>query len=45
MSAENARIVFTAAQPFDPSSQEARNLETIGITAPGAGRGDNEGHA
>ncbi|RKN20979.1 VOC family protein [Micromonospora musae] len=42
---ENARIVFTAAKPFDPSSQEARNLEAIGITAPSAGRGDNEGHA
>ncbi len=42
---ENARIVFTAAKPFDPDSQEARNLEAIGITPPGAGRGDNEEHA
>ncbi len=29
---ENARIVFTAGKPFDPASQEARNLE-----APSAG--------
>ncbi|MER5646253.1 VOC family protein [Streptosporangium sp. NPDC002524] len=42
---ENARIVLTAAKPFDPASQEARNLEAIGITAPGAGRGDNGEHA
>ena len=32
---ENARIVFTAAKPFDPASQEARNLAAIGITPPG----------
>ncbi|MEU2239571.1 VOC family protein [Streptomyces sp. NPDC033754] len=42
---ENARVVFTAAKPFDPESQEARNLAAIGITAPGTGRGDNEEHA
>jgi hypothetical protein len=42
---ENARIVFTAAKPFDPASQEARNLEAIGITPPGVGHGDNEEHA
>ena len=42
---ENARIVLTAAKPFDPDSQEARNLEAIGITPPGGGRGDNEAHA
>ncbi|MEW2375805.1 VOC family protein [Micromonospora sp. NPDC047812] len=42
---ENARIIFTAAKPFDPASQEARNLEAIGITPPGAGRGDNGEHA
>jgi hypothetical protein len=42
---ENARIVFTAAKPFDPASQEARNLAAIGITPPGVGRGDNEEHA
>ncbi|MCX4389263.1 VOC family protein [Micromonospora peucetia] len=41
---ENARIVFTAAKPFDPASQEARNLEAMGITPPGVGRGDNEEH-
>jgi hypothetical protein len=44
---ENARVVFTAAKPFDPASQEARNLEAIGITPPVAGRSksDNEEHA
>jgi hypothetical protein len=42
---ENARVVLTAAKPFDPASQEARNLEAIGITPPGADRGDNEEHA
>ncbi|APE22098.1 MULTISPECIES: VOC family protein [Streptomyces] len=41
---ENARVVFTAAKPFDPAGPEARNLAAIGITPPGAGRGDNEAH-
>ncbi|MEU7150942.1 VOC family protein [Streptomyces sp. NPDC045456] len=41
---ESARIVFTAAKPFDPASQEARNLAAIGITPPDAGRGDHEKH-
>ncbi|OLT11246.1 glycosyltransferase [Actinomadura sp. CNU-125] len=31
---ENARIVVTAAKPFDPSGQEARNLAAIGIAPP-----------
>jgi len=31
---ENARIVFTAAKPFDPASQEARDLAAVGITPP-----------
>ncbi|WP_031075576.1 VOC family protein [Streptomyces sp. NRRL S-118] len=42
---ENARIVFTAAKPFDPDSQEARNLEAMGIIHPDVARGDNEEHA
>jgi hypothetical protein len=42
---ENARIVLTAAKPFDPASEEARNLQAVGITPPGAGRGDNGEHA
>jgi hypothetical protein len=42
---ENVRIVFTAAKPFDPASQEARNLAAVGITPPGVDHGDNEGHA
>ncbi len=42
---ENARIVFTAARPVDPDSQEARDLAAVGITPPGVGRGDNEEHA
>ncbi|GAA3453955.1 hypothetical protein [Dactylosporangium matsuzakiense] len=33
---ERARIVFTAARPLDPASQEARNLAAIGISPPGA---------
>lgn len=41
---ENARIVFTAAKPFDPDSEEARNLAAVGIIPPGAGGGDNEDH-
>ncbi|MER5970511.1 VOC family protein [Streptomyces sp. NPDC002055] len=31
---ENARVIFTAAKPFDPESQEARNLAAVGITPP-----------
>lgn len=30
---EKVRIIFTAAKPFDPASQAAKNLEAIGITA------------
>lgn len=41
---ENARIVFTAAKPFDPASQEARNLEAMGIAPPGDDDDDNEDH-
>lgn len=41
---EKARIVFTAAKPVDPASHEARNLEAIGITPPGGGRGDSAEH-
>jgi hypothetical protein len=46
---EHARVVFTAAKPLDPASQEARNLEAVGIFAPGrsgpgTGRGDNGEH-
>jgi hypothetical protein len=42
---ENARIVLTAAKPFDPSSEEARNLAAVGITPPGGGRRDHGSHA
>lgn len=31
---EQARVVFTAAKPFDPASREADNLASIGITPP-----------
>ncbi|MFE6700461.1 VOC family protein [Streptomyces sp. NPDC057718] len=41
---ENARVVFTAAKPFDSASQEARNLEAIGITPPRDGLADHERH-
>ena len=30
---EKVRIIFTAAKPFDPNSQVAKNLEAIGISA------------
>ncbi|MFJ6669676.1 VOC family protein [Actinosynnema sp. NPDC091369] len=39
---ENARVVFTAGKPFDPDSEEARNLAAVGITPPAAD--DNAGH-
>ncbi|MGW4498505.1 VOC family protein [Micromonospora sp. NPDC004336] len=42
---ENARVVLTAAKPWDPASQEARDLAAVGITPPGVGRGDNAEHA
>lgn len=31
---ENVRVIFTAAKPFDPASQEMKNLAEIGITPP-----------
>ena len=31
---ERLRVTFTAAKPFDPASQEARNLAGIGIVGP-----------
>ncbi|MBE1532764.1 VOC family protein [Actinomadura algeriensis] len=40
---ENARIVLTAAKPFDPASQEARNLAAMGINPPSTT--DNGEHA
>ena len=43
---ENALVVFTAAKPFDPASQEARNLEAVGITpSRSSGHGDIGEHA
>lgn len=30
---ENVRVVFTAAKPLDPNSQQARNLAEVGIVA------------
>lgn len=42
---ENTRVIFTAAKPFDPDSQEARNLAAMGINPPDTARGDNEEHA
>ncbi|MGW1145719.1 VOC family protein [Streptomyces sp. NPDC002454] len=40
---ENATVVLTAAKPFDPTSQEARNLAAIGITAPAGDPGVDAG--
>lgn len=31
---ENMRVIFTAAKPFDPESEEAANLAEMGITPP-----------
>ncbi|MET9846822.1 VOC family protein [Streptomyces ossamyceticus] len=42
---ENARIVLTAAKPFDPAGEEARNLAAVGITPPDGGRRDHGSHA
>lgn len=42
---EKARVVLTAAKPYDPASQEARNLAEIGITGPSAHPDENEEHA
>ncbi|MFF5501129.1 VOC family protein [Streptomyces roseolus] len=44
---EKARIVLTAAKPYDPASREARNLAEIGITGPttAARPGENDEHA
>ncbi len=42
---EKARIVFTAAKPFDPNSQTAKNLAAVGITAIDAGDGKNGARA
>lgn len=42
---ENVRVVFTAAKPYDRDSQEARNLDSMGIPAPEARTRDNGGHA
>lgn len=41
---ERARVVFTAAKPFDPSSEEAANLEAMGIV-PEGGHREEEGRA
>ncbi|MGW1013153.1 VOC family protein [Streptomyces termitum] len=40
---ENARIVFTAAKPHVPGSQEAKNLAEIGITPPESAPGPAAG--
>ncbi|CAQ01939.1 conserved hypothetical protein [Clavibacter sepedonicus] len=42
---ERARVVLTAAKPFDPASEAARNLEAIGITARGPGVVEDGGRA
>ena len=40
---ENAHVIFTAAKPYDPTSEEASNLEALGIVGP-AGNADNGEH-
>lgn len=41
---ERARVVFTAAKPWDPDSPEAQNLASVGITAPTSDGGENGDH-
>ena len=41
---ESVRVIFTAAKPYDPDSQEARNLDSMGIPAPEARTRENGGH-
>ncbi|MEU8303149.1 hypothetical protein AB0C84_06255 [Actinomadura sp. NPDC048955] len=42
---EGARVAFTAALEFDPDGQEARDLASVGIVAPGsAEEGNNDVH-
>ncbi|QIR68834.1 VOC family protein [Kocuria sp. KD4] len=41
---ERVRVVFTAAKPYDPATQEAANLRAVGITAPGPEADHNEPH-
>ncbi|ROT28098.1 VOC family protein [Micromonospora sp. HM5-17] len=38
---ENARVILTAARPFDPDSEEARNLASVGIAPPASASGNN----
>lgn len=40
---EGARIVFTAPKPHDPTSQEARDLASVGIIAPDSANGGQTG--
>ena len=42
---ENVRVVFTAAKPFDPASQTAKNLQAMGITVSDADREENGARA
>lgn len=41
---ENARVVFTAAKVFDPSTAEGRSLQAVGIGRDDEGRHDNGRH-
>lgn len=41
VTAEGARVVFTAAKPYDPSSDEAANLAAIGIAPDPHGAAEN----
>src|SRR5699024_1751725 len=38
---EGARVVFTAAKPFDPESTEAKHLASVGIIASDTSAGDD----
>lgn len=42
---EKVRVICTAAKPFDPNSQQARDFEALGISGPGSGSRENGEHA
>jgi hypothetical protein len=42
---EMVRVILTGAKPYDPDSQEARNIADMGIVRLGDDHGDNGEHA
>lgn len=42
---EKMRVICTGAKPFEPESQQARDLEAVGIDGPGINTRENWEHA